>query len=138
MMKIIFEIYEYPLSNEKYRLISNTEGKLTISINNINLFSSNEILIIEFARILNNFIEKNNTSYNNEFIYKSMDFEEDPLIKIIIKSNDEIIFYNGITSEEKTIIVNRDVFFKTCKEFLNALKRQLKEDGIPIEKYHSF
>lgn len=137
MITIEFTIHSLPKDNESYRLITNTEGNLTILHEDTPIFSHNGILLVEFARQLNKWLDNNRKSSEN-FFYNSMDFEEDPVIAF--KLNDNLKFYleSTLTIIDKNIVIEKDNLLYATKQFLQNLQKELISERINLEKFHSF
>tara|TARA_R110001583_G_scaffold161391_1_gene313296 strand:+ start:3178 stop:3564 length:387 start_codon:yes stop_codon:yes gene_type:complete len=123
------------MSNERYRLISDTEGWLSIEKDDEKIFFCDGILLVEFARALANWI--NNTHKKSEdFIYNSMDFEDEPLIAII--KNKGYFLESSITGMENKYEISLNEFIDSAISFLKEIRCELTMSGVDFSKYDSF
>ncbi len=135
MMHINYKIQMLPIRKERYRLISDTEGWLSIEIDDVNIFFCDGVLLIEFAKVLANWI--NNLGETQEdFVYNSMDFEDAPLITI--RKNRGYFLESAITGIENKYEISLNEFIDSAKVFLIKIKNELIQSGIDLSRYDSF
>lgn len=110
-------------------IASQIEGTLEIHINGSIFLSETNILLIELAQVIHNWL-------NNDvmtFYYQSMDYEEEPIINISQCETGKY-FISSIWAACKCEIdlVN---WIQACKDFLSALDYQLIKHGLHLNKF---
>jgi len=125
-MNITFKITSLPKDQEKYRLISDTEGSIEIEHNGDILFFYNEILLAEFARILKQWliIRKNTDTIN--MIYNSMDIEEEPVLLFRPDTDDSFFVESAIYDVPKHDSISGHEIAGTLNKYIDTLDQELK------------
>ncbi|MEP3475822.1 MAG: hypothetical protein ABJN57_06365 [Hyphomicrobiales bacterium] len=137
-MKIDFKITTLPQGPESYQLIANTEGQLIIYDEEKILFSQDGILLVEFARILSEWLQNYESNLKKDFFYSSMDFEEEPVLAFYHTSNSNFkIASNLLEVSIKEEFDEMDLKI-AAKNFLKQLYITLIYEGVEVSKFHSF
>ncbi len=138
MIDINFKIIILPSGTERYRLIADTEGELTISKMGQLIFAHEEILLVEFARVLGEWLKINNENINRDFIYNSMDFEEEPVLAFRRQKAGNLLIESALLEMSRNIIIKPDELIEASKIFLQDLHDSLVCKGIKFENYDAF
>jgi len=138
MINIDFTLLKIPSGNERYRLLCDTEGKLVISNEDGFIFSHDGILLAEFARVLGKWLENNNNQIETDFVYNSMDFEEEPILAFRQSTSGKLIVESSLVPLPVGLSVQSDELIEASKIFLKKLHRDLLDNSIAVEKYDAF
>ena len=110
-------------------IASQIEGALEIHINGSIFLSETNILLIELAQVIHNWL-------NNDvltFYYQSMDYEEESIIKISqCETGKYFISSIWATCKCEIDLVN---WTQECKDFLSDLDCQLIKHGLRLNKF---
>lgn len=104
------------------QLFSEIEGKLTIYIKGHVFFSEDNILILEFSKILNDWI----LNPSDTFSYYSMDYEEGPIL-MFRKINLTKWEISSIWENNKKLYVESKILFNACRTFIDKIRLFLND-----------
>ncbi|OCG47387.1 MULTISPECIES: DUF7878 domain-containing protein [Gilliamella] len=98
------------------QLFSEVEGQLLIYINNKVIFSEKEILLLELAKQLKDWLH----NYDKDFYYESMDYEDSPILffKRINLNNWQI---SGIWMNRTYANIKLSDLMFACNSFIDKL-----------------
>ncbi len=137
-MIIKFKILSLPRSTETYQLIANTEGQLSVFIEEKILFCLDEILIVELARTLGEWLQNYKFNIKEDFVYNSMDFEEEPVLAFLRTSESKFKIESALLDNQATELISENELIKASELFLQNLHDELLNIGLEISKFHSF
>ena len=138
MISINFKIVTMPLGAERYRLIADTEGELVITKNGQCIFSHGEILLVEFARVLGEWLKLNRRNVNQDFVYNSMDFEQEPVVAFRQKEAGDLLIETSLLTIPESTLIKPDELITASTEFLQKLHDTLVREGVCFENYDAF
>lgn len=82
-MKIEFKVNSFPQDTENYNVTAFTEGEVVFSFHGEKFLRIAECLLVEFAIVLQRWLNAVETDKNLNLYYASMDEEEEPLFALI-------------------------------------------------------
>ena len=141
MIHIDFKITtlpKVPMKPERYRLIVDIEGELTISKKNKIIFSHGDILLVEFARSVRRWLEFNDKNITEDFVYNSMDFEEEPVIAFRLQEIGDLLIESSLLEVPGHILFEPEDLIRALKYFLRKLYDALICTGINLKNYDTF
>jgi len=103
------------------------EGRLTISIGNECIFSEEDILLLEFAKQLNDWLKNPYLIFS----YYSMDYEEGPIIYFEHEAS-ETCAVGGVWLDFIYTGVEASGLIKACKLFIEKIISDLSSRGVDI------
>lgn len=127
-----------PMGSERYRLIVDVEGELTISEKNKVIFSHEDILLVEFARAVRRWLEFNDKNITEDFVYNSMDFEEEPVITFRLQEMGNLLIESSLLEVPNHILFEPEDLIRALKYFLKKLYDALIWTGINLKNYDTF
>ena len=127
-----------PMGSERYRLIVDVEGELTISEKNKVIFSHEDILLVEFARAVRRWLEFNDKNITEDFVYNSMDFEEEPVITFRLQEMGNLLIESSLLEVPNHILFEPEDLIRALKYFLKKLYDALICTGINLKNYDTF
>lgn len=116
-MKVEFEIISIPEGEQRKYPTAYLEGSLKIMFNNIIFFNQPGILLIEFAILIDKWLERNKVDEFADFIFETMDNDE-PIISIEYVKAD---FYRVESIWKETEVAE----LIPQKEIINAFEKYL-------------
>ena len=127
-----------PSGTERYRLVADTEGELVITKNGRCIFVHGEILLVEFARALGEWLKLNRGNINQDFVYNSMDFEEEPIVAFRQQKTGDLLIETSLLTIPKRILIKPDELITASTKFLQKLHDTLAYKGVCFENYDAF
>lgn len=88
-MKIAFEISTFPDNPLGYRSVTETYGKVSVTIDGENFVDLQEILIIEFAYYVHVWLDEISEGVESGFYFRSMDEEDEPILAFELLGTDK-------------------------------------------------
>jgi hypothetical protein len=122
---IDFEIEEFPCSPITYKALSETEGRLIISVDDRAIFNEENILLAELY-VAFKFWFSNGAC--EDFKYDSMDFEESPIIEVIV--TDTLIYFSSVWMDKKWLFpvgIEKQGFIDSVQSFICRFESELPE-----------
>ncbi len=133
MITIKFTINVLPMSEEKYRLVTDTEGELCFCEGNTQLIHLNNILLVEFAMYVDKWLK----SENSIFEYISMDFEEEPILRVNFNNEDLGYIESNLNLSVKDTVIEKKKFSIALRVFMDCLYKKLIDKKINVSNYNS-
>ncbi|MCQ0093534.1 hypothetical protein [Roseovarius sp. M141] len=138
MIHISFNVSSLLVGTERYRLITDTEGELTIFSSGKLVFSHDGILLVEFARCLSAWVAAERQRSGQEFFYSSMDFEEEPVLAFKHGEAGGLIIVSALVEVPRDITLMSSDLIRASKNFLHELYDYLSSAGINPDNYDTF
>ena len=138
MIEIKAIISKLPDSKERYRLIADTEGSLEIAHDNAVVFAQDNVLLVEFARVLGDWLLAQSKDQFSEFVYCSMDFEEEPVLAFRISDDTNLTLESALLDDSRPFVFLRNDMIVAARLFLTRLAAELVDLGINLEEFESF
>lgn len=133
-MKVEFEIISIPEGEQKKYPTAYLEGSLKIMFNSIVFFNQSGILLIEFAILIDKWLERIKVDEFADFIFETMDNDE-PIISFEYVKED---FYNieSIWKETEIIeLISKTEIINAFEKYLVNLELELKlKTGIELNR----
>lgn len=138
MIVFEFKIVDLPKSPERYRLLTDTSGALALKLNGFEVFFHDSILLAEFARTLSEWITGVELGEKEDFKYRSMDFEEEPILAFEWEKDNKISLRSEVYMIDRGIRISPTCLVPAARDFLDELRVDLEEGGVDFDKFDSF
>lgn len=133
-MKVEFEIISIPEGEQKKYPTAYLEGLLKIIINNTIFFNQSEILLIEFAIIIDKWLDRIKVDEFADFIFETMDNDE-PIISFEYVKGDFYRMESIWKETEVTELISKEELIDTFENYLVNLEVELKlKTGIELNR----
>ncbi|MBY0434095.1 MAG: hypothetical protein K2U26_08310 [Cyclobacteriaceae bacterium] len=133
-MKVEFEIISIPVGEQKKYPTAYLEGLLKIMFNNIIFFNQSGILLIEFAILIDKWLESIKVDAFADFIFETMDNDE-PIVSFEYVKAD---YYRieSIWKESAVVeLISKEEITNAFEKYLIDLEFELKlKTGIELNK----
>lgn len=124
-MEISYIITHSPQSSIMDPIVSSEiEGTLTIKVKNKIIFNEEDLLLLEFAIYIKEWLDRDEKS---NFSYTSMEFEEKNILTFE-KEKDNLWRINSVwfNKDQKNIYVTYSELINACTNFINNLRNDFK------------
>lgn len=116
------------------QIFSEIEGRLFISVDGVIIFDEEDILLAEFYSQLYSWMYRE--CREEMFQYDSMDYEESPIIEVVIHGEKKALLSSpwGVETVKFPVEVGKIDFIKAAKVFLNDFEHEIP--GINLLSYN--
>lgn len=123
-MKLDFEIKNIPTERQREYFAAYLEGELKIFVRDLLLFNQSDILLVELAIFIYNWLNRIKAGYDVNFVYETMDYDE-PIITVVLES-DEYCKIDSIWKEvEGSLLVRKKDVITAFEGYLANLGKAL-------------
>ena len=138
-MRIDFSLKTISNENKKYRVITDTEGRLCVTVNSELLICEDGVLIIEFAICLKRWLAALNYSPYASMFYETMDSDEKPILAFDYLSRKQVFEIKSVWGNKLcNPFVSSLLLIDAASTFLKNLERELKEHSIHLVKIYDY
>lgn len=81
-MQLEWKLLSFNTGATGYRVVTDVTGRVTLTIDGVSFVTLEDILILEFAYFVKNWLDDFDLGGWSDFFYKSMDEEEEPLLAL--------------------------------------------------------
>jgi hypothetical protein len=124
-MKIEFEITDFPIGEQIKYTTAYLEGILKIYIRSILFFNQPGILLVEYAIVINKWLNKVKEGAIIDFVYDTMDHDQ-PILSIILVKNEYYKIDSIWKEEEVNTLLSKAELINVFEKYLNDLNHNLK------------
>ena len=123
-MNFQFEVTEEPCYPLDSKALADIEGKLSISVDEQNIFDEEDILLAEFSSVLSRWLNDLQTKKDKIFLYESMDYEDSPILKVEFLNGKVAITSVWFAEDIKApVLVDSKQFINAAKFFVSQFEQ---------------
>ncbi len=128
-MYIDYTVTSIGTVESEHELFSTIEGSLIILIDGQIFLAEENILLLELAHSFKNWFENK----SGDFIYKSMDYEEYPLL-FFKKISVDFWSISSVWTDRIAGNIEFSELITACQTFVDKLKNELVENNVKLNK----
>ncbi|AFZ38003.1 hypothetical protein Sta7437_4541 (plasmid) [Stanieria cyanosphaera PCC 7437] len=127
-LEIVFNIVSVPFCLEGAKTVADIEGNLIVYIKKRIFLKEEDILLLEFAIILNRWLQNIQNHEIKNFYYESMNYEEQPILEFV-KIDEKKWNLQSVWEEFKNDeYVDFNELLTAATNYITKLKHELKQE----------